>query len=123
MTKAFLPEYGQMPYGDKYRPLFKLFADENWRFVRKDGQPVECDTAGQAIDVAKECVKRILNPVIRSEEIETPANHQLADEAAAFLARRDQEAEEEKARVFAAMSTVFLKGGKQVAVERVRRRA
>lgn len=122
MTKAFLPEYGQMPYGDKYRPLFRLFADENWRFVRKDGQPVECDTAGQAIEVAKECVKRILNPVIRSEEIEAPANDALADEAAAFLARRDQEAEGERAK-FAAMSTVFLKGGKQVAVERVRRRA
>lgn len=123
MTKAFLPEYGQMPYGDKYRPLFRLFADENWRFVRKDGQPVECDTAGQAVEAAKECVKRILNPVIRSEEIEAPANDALADEAAAFLARRDQEAEEEKARVFASMSTVFLRSGKQVPVETKRRRA
>jgi hypothetical protein len=39
MTKAFLPEYSQMPYGTRYRPLFRLFAGENWRFVRKDGQP------------------------------------------------------------------------------------
>lgn len=123
MTKAFLPEYGQMPYGEKYRPLFKLFAGENWRFVRKDGKPVEYDTAGQAVDAAKECVKRILNPAIRSDEIEPPANDALAGEAAAFLARRDQEAEEQKARVFASMSTVFLRSGKQVQVERVRRRA
>lgn len=123
MTKAFLPEYGQMPYGEKYRPLFKLFAGENWRFVRKDGKPMEYDTAGQAVDAAKECVKRILNPAIRCEEIEAPSNDALAGEAAAFLARRDQEAEEQKARVFASMSTVFLRSGKQVQVERVRRRA
>ncbi|UPT53378.1 hypothetical protein [Synechococcus phage Ssp-JY39] len=121
MTKAFLPEYGQMPFGEKYRPLFKLFAGENWRFVRKDGKPVEYDTAGQAVDAAKECVKRILNPAIRSEEIEAPSSDALAGEAAAFLARRDQEAEEQKARVFASMSMVFLKGGRTVAVERRRR--
>ena len=48
MTKDFLPESSQMPYVSRYRPLFKLFAGENGRFVRKDGQPVECDTATQA---------------------------------------------------------------------------
>lgn len=121
MSKAFLPEYGQMPYGDRYRPLFKLFAGENWRFVRRDGKPVECDTAGQAIEAAKECVKRILNPVIRAEEIEAPASDALVDEVAAFLARRDQEVAEERAK-FGAMSTVFLKGGRQVRVETRQRR-
>lgn len=122
MTKAFLPEYSQMPVGSRYRPLFRLFAGEAWKFVRKDGQPIECDTAIQAVDAAKECVKRILNPVIRSEQIEAPAYDALADEAAAFLARRDQEVAEERAR-FGAMSTVFLRSGKQVPVEVKRRRA
>ena len=121
--KVFLPEYSQMPVGDRYRPLFRLFAGENWRYVRKDGKPVECDTAGKAIEAAKECVKRILNPVIRSEEIKAPVIDPLADEVVAFMARRDQQAEEEKARVFGSMSTVFLKGGRQVQVETRRRRA
>ena len=126
MTKEFLPEYSQMPYGTRYRPLFRLFAGENWRFVRKDGEPVECDTAGQAITAAKECVKRILNPAIRSEQIEqAPAIDALADEVTAFLARREQEAEQEKVRVFGDVgpSTVFLRGGRQVQVEHKRRRA
>lgn len=126
MTKEFLPEYSQMPHGRKYRPLFKLFSGENWRFVRKDGQPIECDTAVQAITAAKECVKRILNPAIRSEQIEQPpAMDGLADEVTAFLARREQESEQEKVRVFGDVgpSTVFLRGGRQVQVEHKRRRA
>lgn len=126
MTKEFLPEYSQMPYGSRYRPLFRLFAGENWRFVRKDGEPIECATASQAINEARECVKRILNPAIRSEEMETaPASAALADEVTAFLARREQETEEEKVRVFGDVgpSTVFLRGGRQVQVEHKRRRA
>lgn len=126
MTKEFLPEYSQMPYGSRYRPLFRLFAGENWKFVRKDGQPVECDTATQAAAVAKECLTRILNPAIRSEHAETaPVPDALADEVAAFLARREQEAEHEKVRVFGDVgpSTVFLRGGRQVQVEHKRRRA
>ncbi len=119
--KQFFPEYSQMPYGDRYRPLFRLFAGENWRFVRKDGKPIECETAGSAIAAAKECLRLVLNPEIRSEAIEAAANDALSGEAAAFLARRDQEAEEQKARVFASMSTVFLRGGRQVQVERRRR--
>lgn len=126
MTKEFLPEYSQMPYGSRYRPLFKLFAGENWRFVRKDGQPVECATASQAINEARECVKRILNPAIRSEQIEhAPALDVLADEVTAFLARREQEVEQEKVRVFGDVgpSTLFMRGGRQVQVEHKRRRA
>jgi hypothetical protein len=126
MTKAFLPEYSQMPYGSRYRPLFRLFAGENWRFVRKDGQPIECDTAGQAIAAAKECLTRVLNPAIRSEQIEqAPALDALADEVQAFLDRREQAADEEKVRVFGDVgpSTVFLRGGRQVQVEHKRRRA
>lgn len=126
MTKEFLPEYSQMPHGRKYRPLFRLFAGENWKFVRKDGKPVECDTAGQAVNEARECVKRILNPVIRSEQVEqAPAMDALADEVTAFLARREQETEQEKVRVFGEVgpSTAYLRGGRQVQVEHKRRRS
>jgi hypothetical protein len=118
MTKDFLPEYGQMPYGSRYRPLFKLFAGENWRFVRKDGQPVECDTATQAIDAARECVKTILNPVIRAEVIEPDA---MLDEVAEWRQRKEAEAAEERARAFLGPETLFTKG-RQVVVERRRAR-
>ncbi|TKT79999.1 hypothetical protein [Aquamicrobium sp. LC103] len=120
--KSFLPDYSALNISGRYRPAFKLFAGENWRFVRKDGKPVECDTAGQAIEAAKECVKRILNPEIRAEQIEAPVNDALADEVQAFLARREQEVAEERAK-FGAMSTVFTRSGKQVPVEVKRRRA
>mgnify|MGYP001057860441 CR=1 FL=1 len=67
----FLPDYSSMPWNGRYRPLYKLFASDGWRYVRKDGQPVECDTASQALDAAKDCVKRILNPTIYAERAET----------------------------------------------------
>lgn len=126
MSKAFLPEYSQMPYGPKYRPLFRLFTGENWRLVRKDGKPVECDTVGQAITEAKECVKRILNPAIRSEQIEAaPVPDALVDEVTAFLARREQEAEEEKVRVFGGVGPAIVypgRGRPPVQVEHKQRR-
>lgn len=70
----FLPDYSSMPVNGRYRPLFKLLSTDNWRFVRKDGAPVECDTAHQAIEAAKECVRQILNPEIRSEKAEAIAD-------------------------------------------------
>lgn len=121
MNKAFLPEYSQMPVGMRYRPLFRLFVGDNWKYVRKDGNPIECETASEAIAAAKECVKKILNPPIRAESI-TPVQPELVDEAKAFLSRREQKVTEERERVFGSMSTVFLKGGKQVPVETRNRR-
>lgn len=120
----FLPEYSQMPVGDRYRPLFRLFAGEGWRYVRKDGRPVECATIGQAIAEAKDCVRRILNPQIRAEQIAPIVPDALAEEVQAFLVRRDQEVEAERHGVFgsAGPSTLYLKGGRQVAVETRRSR-
>ena len=122
----FLPEYTALPIGSVYRPAFKLFAGESWRFVRKDGKPVECSSASEAITAAKDCVKRILNPAIRSEQIEAfPSTEALADEVTLWRQRREQEVSEEKQRAFGSHgpSTVFLRGGKTVAVEYKRRRA
>jgi hypothetical protein len=120
----FLPEYSQMPVGDRYRPLFRLFAGEGWRYVRKDGRPVECATISQAISEAKDCVRRILNPEIRVEHIEAVANDALADEVQAFLAKREQEAEAEREKVFGGIvrSVIHMRGGRQVQVETIKRR-
>jgi hypothetical protein len=98
--------------------LFKLFAGENWRFVRKDGQPVECDTATQAIDAARACVKAILNPDICAKVIEHDA---MLDEVAEWRQRNDAEAAEERARAFLGPESLFTKD-RRVIVERRRAR-
>lgn len=113
MSGEFLPDYSQMPWNGRYRPLFKLFASERWRYVRKDGAPVECDTAGQAIEAAKACVRRILNPTIyaeRSAVAEDVLGVTAWHEERAARAAQDQEA---------ALGAVIVKG-RQVKVERKR---
>lgn len=111
----FLPDYSCMSINGRHRPLFKLFASDGWRYVRKDGQPVECDTAAKAIDAAKECVKRILNPEIRAEQVHHDA---LADEVTLWRQRRAGEAAEAQE---AALGAIIVKG-RQVKVERLGRR-
>ncbi|WP_448112569.1 hypothetical protein [Mesorhizobium amorphae] len=45
----FLPDYSSMTVTGRYRLVFKLLSTDSWRFVRKDGKPVELDTAYQVI--------------------------------------------------------------------------
>ncbi|WP_018428235.1 hypothetical protein [Hoeflea sp. 108] len=114
MSGEFLPDYSHMPWNGRYRPLFKLFATERWRYVRKDGAPVECDTAGQAIEAAKECVRRILNPTIYSERtavVEDVLGVAAWHEQRAARAANDQEA---------VLGAIVVKG-RQVKIERRRR--
>lgn len=111
--KAFLPDYGSLPVNGRYRPMYRLFASERWRYVRKDGAPVECDTAGQAIEAAKACVRRILNPAIYSERAavtEDVLGVAAWHEQRAARAAQDQES---------ALGAVIVKG-RQVKVERRR---
>lgn len=111
----FLPDYSVMTINGRHRPLFRLFADSGWKYVRKDGRPVECDTVSQAIEAAKECVKCILNPPIRAEQVEVVADVLGVDawhrERAGQAARDQQEA----------FGQIFVKG-KAVAVEKRRAR-
>lgn len=109
---SFLPDYSSMSINGKHRPLFKLFLTDGWRYVRKEGQPVECDSAAQAIEAAKECVKRILNPEIRAEQVHRDA---LADEVTLWRQKRAGEAAEAQE---AALGAIVVKG-RQVKVERL----
>lgn len=113
MSGEFLPDYSQMPWNGRYRPLFKLFATERWRYVRKDGEPVECDTAGQAIEAAKACVKRILNPAIYAER--TAVAEDVLGVAAWHEERAARSAQDQEA----ALGAIIVKG-RQVKVERRR---
>jgi hypothetical protein len=49
----FLPDYKWMQVNGRYRPLFRLFCSDRWKFVRKNGVPVECGTASEAVAAAK----------------------------------------------------------------------
>ncbi|WP_379069281.1 hypothetical protein ACHMW4_04115 [Mesorhizobium sp. UC22_110] len=118
MTNApdFLPDYSSMPANGRYRPLFKLLSTDNWRFVRRDGKPIEVDTARQAIEAAKECVRQILNPEIRAEKAEAIADVLGVEEwrrERAAQAAGDQEA---------VLGAVIVRG-RTVKIERRRARA
>jgi hypothetical protein len=108
---SFLPDYSTMQIDGRYRPLFRLFADSGWKYVRKDGVPVECDTVSQAIDAAKECVKAILNPKIHAEQAEVVQDILGVD--AWHRQRAGQAAQDPQA----AFGAVIVKG-RQVKVER-----
>lgn len=113
MSGEFLPDYSQMPWNGRYRPLFRLFAAERWRYVRKDGAPVECDTASQAIEAAKACVRRILNPTIYAERAA------VAEDVLGVAAWHEQRAARAAQDQEAALGAVIVKG-RQVKVERRR---
>lgn len=119
MTKSFLPDYKWMQVNGRYRPLFRLFSSDRWKFVRKGGVPVECDTAKQALAEAKECVKAILNPTIRSEMIE--ADPAVPDFLNPEMWNRER-AEKRAAQQEETFGTIFVKH-KPVKVVRVGRRA
>lgn len=112
----FLPDYSSMPVNGRYRPLFKLLSTDNWRFVRKDGKPVELDTAGQAIEAAKECVRQILNPEIRAEKAE-----QIAD-VLGVQEWRQRKAAQAAGDQEAVLGAVIVRG-RTVKIERRRARA
>lgn len=115
-TPDFLPDYSSMPFNGRYRPLFKLFSTDNWKFVRENGAPVERDTAHQAIQAAKDCVRRILNPEIRAEQAEI-----VADVLGVEEWRRDRAAQAAGDQE-AVLGAVIVRG-KTVRVERRRARA
>jgi hypothetical protein len=122
MSRDFLPEYSTMAVGSRYRALWRLFAGERWRMVRKDKKPVECDTASQAIAAAKEHVARILNPKIHAEQMEGEVADVLGIEA--WRLRKEREATEERKQVFGAgpAKIVFPRRGKPVEVVSLKRR-
>lgn len=114
----FLPDYKWMQVNGRYRPLFRLFCSDRWKFVRKNGVPVECGTASEAVAAAKECVKAILNPKIRSEQAEAiPAVPDFLDPAAWSRERIEQQAQQQEAT----FGTIFVKQ-RPVKVEKLKRR-
>lgn len=117
----FLPEYSSMEINGRHRPLFRLFSGAGWKYVRKDGRPIECDSALAAVNAAKECVKAILNPPIRSEKLtsEVLVVPDILDVDAWRQSKAENEAAERE-RVFS--GTIF-REGRAIKVEKRRARA
>lgn len=113
MSKTFIPDYGFICIGPDYIPTFKLFADESWRQVRKDGKPVKCLTSIQAVQAAKDHVTVILNPPLKSER--APA---IVPDVLGANTRHVDRAAREAAGQISALGGVIVKG-KVVRVERV----
>lgn len=121
--RNFLPDYNVLPVGSMYRPLYRLFAEESWRQVFRDKKPVNCATAGEALRVAKERVKEILNTRIRVEHAPEIEQDVLGIEE--WRKQREEAAATEIVKVFGGKEgkTIFVKGGRQVQVEKRRRKA
>jgi hypothetical protein len=115
MTRTFFPETGIIPVGARYRPLYRMFTEDDWRAVRKNKVIVDYPTADKARQAARECVEAILNPPLRSEVMEEATADILgiADWHEARTARAAQEQQ-------AAFGTIFVKG-RAVEVERRKR--
>lgn len=116
-AKHFLPDYSTMAIDGRYRPLFRLFDGDGWKYVRKDGKPVQCATLSEAIAEAKACVRRILNPEIRAEISAAETVADVLGIASWHEERATRAAQEQQA----AFGTIFVRH-KPVAVERRRSR-
>lgn len=113
----FLPDYSSMRINGHHVPLFRLFARSPWKYVRKDGKPVQCATLSEAIAEAKACVRRILNPEIRAEISAAETVADVLGIASWHEERATRAAQEQQA----AFGTIFVRH-KPVAVERRRSR-
>jgi hypothetical protein len=120
MSRTFYPETNIMPVGGRYRPLFRLMADENWRMVRKGKEIVDYPTAHEARRAARDCLEAVLNPPLRSEVMTEPEADILGIEE--WRQRREDEASEERRQTFGdeVAKTLFIKG-RVVEVERRKR--
>lgn len=124
MTKdcpSLLPDYSAIEINGRYRPLFKLMADDRWRMVRSGGRPVECDTLAEANRVARSRVQEILNPPILVEA----GGHDDVLGIAAWRERKVQEAEAEaeRRRTFShEPAAAMFRNGRTIEIVRKRRR-
>jgi hypothetical protein len=119
----YFPEHMALACRGGFRAAFRLFSGSPVKYVNKSGQPLVFATESEARTAARECLARVLNPPIRSEMIEPPVHDPIEDEFRDFLARREQAAAEERARVFsAAPATIYPGKGRPPVVVEVKRR-
>lgn len=122
--RDFLPEYQALQVGKSYCGLYRLFEGARWQVVREKNAAVRCNSASEAVGIAKDRVRQLLNNGIRSER-------DIVEEDAlgikAWKADKKRAAHAERVATFGPgadkSKTLFLKGGKQVAVQYQRKRS
>ena len=92
---TFLPELATKRSAGGHRALFRLFEEQDWRFVMKDGSPALFANQGAARNAARDVIRAILNPTMRSEVIK---GQRLPPELLDFMGNKH----EERARQFTA---------------------
>lgn len=116
MAVASAAECKALPWEGKYRPLYRLKPEDRWAIVRRDRKPVECETYGEALRIARDLVDAIERPahVIEDEPQPLGSTDQWKKD-------RDASIVAERAKVFAPQARVFLKG-REVPVIRKKRK-
>ena len=118
MSGSFLPDYSAMAVAGRYRPLYKLYVDDSWRMVLDQKKPVECGSVSEAIGKAKEHVRGILNPHIRTERAADVLG------VAEWREKKTAAINQERASVFAGFDgKAMYRHGREITVERRRARA
>lgn len=121
MSGEFDTSVNALPWKGQYRPAYKLYPGENWRMVKRNGAPVECDTAGQALAIAQETVDDITTAPRVLDEAELLAEAWGTKD---FRPQKDAELTAERENIFGATpSMLFKKGGGTIPVETRRMRA
>lgn len=113
---VFLPEYSAIAVGKTYRACYRLIEGRAWRMVRgTDKLPVICQTASQAVSVAKDRVRQLLNPTLTGGPVDDLG-------AGEWLSEKQERQERERMAVFGHHRPQRLfSQGREVAVEYRRR--
>lgn len=121
-TGDFLPEYRAVPTSNGWRPSFRRFVGERERLVPFPNGPRYFATKDEARDAAKEYLRGQFNTPVTGCVCETPEH---LDEVAEWRQRKEEEAAIEIRRVFGDARPISIRdvNGREIAVERKRRRA
>jgi hypothetical protein len=113
------PEINVLPFGPKYRPMYRLQPHERWCMIRRNKVPVECDTAFQAQQIAQDLIDSIVSPAHVIEYEPQPLGS-LEE----WRRNREAAAEAEKLAVFGSQNpTRLFRKGREIKVETKKRRA
>ena len=104
--KTFLPDYGTQRVGTDYRGLFRFFDDDEWHVVQESGAPSLFSTPKEALEAAKDTVRKVLNPPVLCHR---SAHRAFIDAAADWFANKHEaRAREHTARKRGVRDVVFV---------------
>jgi len=91
--KVFFPECRVIETAGQYLGIYRLFDDDDWKYVRLNGEKILRPKQGAAMADARKAVSRILNPKIRAETKNPKQENPFRD---AQVERLKSQAEQQK---------------------------